>query len=150
MLGFADTTYRGVHSFPATNAVGEKRFFKFMVVPVSGVDAPVLEDANAKSVDFLMRELEERIPTGDVRFSVMALLDRPGDSTTDIATRWPQEDQRESLRLGTIVVTGNKAEYADEACTFNPAKLAKGVGFPADEIFAARRSAYASSQGKDH
>jgi catalase len=67
----------------------------------------------------------------------------------DVTIRWPDEDRREAVRLGTIVITGIEAEHACEASAFNPANLAEGIGYPPDEIFAARRVAYAISQGKD-
>jgi catalase len=144
--GFADTTYWGVHCFPAMNAQSETRFFKFKVEPVGGDAVPPEKQTRAGPVDVPKRAFEQRIAAGDVRFSVMALLDRPGDPTLDVTTRWPDEDRRESLRLGTIVITGIEAEHACEACAFNPANLAEGIGFPPDEIFAARRAAYAFSQ----
>ena len=143
---FAGTTYWGVHAFPATNANGETRFIKFKLAPV-GEDV-ALTESTAQSADFLNHELEERIAAGDVRFSVMALLDRPDDPVMDVTIRWPDEDRREAVRLGTIVITGVEAEHACEAFAFNPANLAEGIGYPPDEIFAARRVAYAISQAQ--
>ena len=145
---FAGTTYWGVHAFPATNAKGETRFIKFKVAPVGEEVVPPRDAAAAKSVDFLNHELEERIAAGDVRFSVLALLDRPGDPVMDVTIRWPDEDRREAVRLGTIVITGVEAEHACEASAFNPANLAEGIGYPPDEIFAARRVAHAISQAQ--
>jgi catalase len=142
---FAGTTYWGVHAFPATNVKGETRFIKFKLVPVGG-DVTLSEDeAKAKSADFLHADLENRIAAGDVRFSVMALLDRPGDPTMDVTIRWPDEDSREVVRLGTIVITGVEANDACDASVFNPASLAEGIGDPPDEIFAARCAAYTIS-----
>ena len=149
LQGFADTTYWGVHSFTAANAIGETRFIKFKVEPVGGDAAQPGDKAKAKSVDLLNHDLEQRIGAGDVRFSVLALLDRPGDPTMDVTARWPDEDYREVVRLGTIVVTGLEAEHACEASAFDPANLADGIGYPPDEIFAARRVAYAMSRGKE-
>lgn len=140
----ADTTYWGVHAFPATNLEGETRFIKFKIAPVGG--DPALPGDDAKSVDFLNDDLEERIANGDVRFSVMALLDCPGDPIMDVTIRWPDEDRREAVRLGTIVITGIEAEHTCEASAFNPANLAEGIGRPPDEMFAARCAAYAISQ----
>jgi catalase len=78
----------------------------------------------------------------------MALLDRPGDPVADVTIRWPDEDTRETLRLGTIVITGVEAnEMCDEA-RFNPGNLADGIGRPSDEMFAARCAAYAVAQTK--
>jgi catalase len=145
---FAGTTYWGVHSFPATNAKGETRFIKFKVVPV-GEDITLTEHAaKAKSTNFLHKDLENRIAAGDARFNVMALLDRPGDPIMDVTIRWPDEDDREAVRLGTIVITGVEADEACDASMFNPANLAEGIGHPPDEIFAARRAAYTISQAK--
>ena len=78
----------------------------------------------------------------------MALLDRPGDPVMDVTIRWPDEDAREAVRLGTIVITGVEADDACDASVFNPANLAEGIGHPPDEIFAARCAAYAISQAK--
>jgi catalase len=145
---FAGTTYWGVHAFPATNAKGETRFIKFKVAPVGG-DVTLSEDeAKTRSADFLHEDLAKRIAAGDVRFNVMALLDRPGDPTMDVTMRWPDEDAREEVRLGTIVITGLEANEACDTSIFNPANLADGIGHPPDEIFAARRAAYTISLAK--
>ncbi len=143
---FAGTTYWGVHAFPATNSKGDTRFIKFKVEPVSGEVTLTEDEAKAKSADFLNDDLDSRIATRDVRFSVMALLDRPGDPVMDVTIRWPDEDEREAVRLGTIVITGVEANEARDGSIFNPANLAEGIGHPPDEMFAARRAAYAISQ----
>ena len=145
---FAGTTYWGVHAFPATNSKGETRFIKFKVAPV-GDDITLTEvEAKAKSADFLHDDLDKRIKAGEVRLNVMALLDRPGDPTMDVTIRWPNEDARELVRLGTIVITGVEGDEACDGAIFNPANLADGIGHPPDEIFAARCAAYAISLAK--
>lgn len=145
---FADTTYWGVHSFPATNLKGETRFIKFKVTPPGGDVTPTRHEGKAKSADFLHDDLKSRIAAGDVRFSVMALLDRPGDPVMDVTIRWPDEDRREMVRLGTIVITGVEPNELCDASIFNPASLAEGVGHPPDEIFAGRHAAYMISLAK--
>ena len=145
---FAGTTYWGVHSFPATNAENETRFIKFKVVPARGEITLTEDEARTKPTDFLHDDLGTRIAAGNVRFNVMALLDRPGDPTMDVTMRWPDEDHREEVRLGTIVITGFEPDQACDASIFNPANLANGIGHPPDEIFAARRAAYAISLAK--
>ena len=145
---FAGTTYWGVHSFPATNAENETRFIKFKVIPARGEITLTEDEARTKPADFLHDDLGTRIAAGNVRFNVMALLDRPGDPTMDVTMRWPDEDHREEVRLGTIVITGLEPDQACDASIFNPANLANGIGHPPDEIFAARRAAYAISLAK--
>jgi catalase len=127
---------------------GETRFIKFKVTPPGGDVTPTKDEAKAKSADFLHDNLKSRIAAGDVRFSVMALLDRPGDPVTDVTIRWPDEDSREAVRLGTIVITGIEPKEVCDALIFNPANLAEGIGHPPDEIFAARRAAYTISLAK--
>jgi len=145
---FAGTTYWGVHAFPATNAKGETRFIKFKVVPVGADIAPATDKAKARLAGLLHDDFEDRIAAGDVRFSVMALLDRPDDPVMDVTMRWPDEDRREAVRLGTIVITGIEADATCDASVFNPANLAEGIGHPPDEIFAACSAAYLVSLAK--
>lgn len=144
---FAGTTYWGVHAFPATNSNGETRFIKFKVLPVGEDNRQVANANTAKPAD-LLHDLNSRIAARDIRFSVMALLDRPGDPVMDVTSRWPGEDSREALRLGTIVVTGIEANDACDETAFNPGNLAEGIGPPPDEMFAARCAAYAISQAR--
>lgn len=143
---FAGTTYWGVHAFPATNSKGETRFIKFKLEPVGGEATLTEDEAKGRSADFLNEDLDLRIAARDVRFSVMALLDRPGDPVMDVTIRWPDEDEREAVRLGTIVITGLEANESCDEAIFNPANLAEGIGHPLDEIFAARHAAYSISQ----
>lgn len=128
--------------------MGVTRFIKFKVVPVGGDAAPMEKGIKTKSADFPHDELEDRIAARDARFSVLALLDRPGDPTVDVTLRWPDEDSREEVRLGTIVITGVEPNKACDADFFDPTNLAEGIGHPPDEIFAARRAAYAISLAK--
>jgi catalase len=139
----ADVIYWGVHAFPATNSKGETRFIKLKAVP-AGVNLTQLRSNAQQEKD----DLESRILAGDVRFNLMALLDRPGDPTLDVTTRWPNEDSREMVRLGTVVMTGIEPNEVCDATIFDPANLAEGIGHPLDEIFAARRAAYAISLAK--
>jgi catalase len=145
---FAGTTYWGVHAFPATNAQGETRFIKFKVSPAGGEITLSEDEARAKPADFLDDDLRMRMVAGHVRFNVMALLDRPGDPTMDVTLRWPDEDDRDEIRLGTIVITGFEPNEACDAAIFDPANLASGIGHPPDEIFAARRAAYIISRAR--
>lgn len=145
---FARTTYWGVHAFPATNAKGETRFIKFKVMPVGDEGDQTASEPTANAADLLYRDLDSRIAARDIRFSVMALLDRPGDPVMDVTIRWPDEDAREALRLGTIVITGVEAAEACDETAFNPKNLTEGIGHPPDEMFAARCATYAIAQTK--
>lgn len=142
---FAGTTYWAVHAFPATNRSDETQFIKFKVVPVGSQAAPTDDVARTKPEDVLQDDLKSRIAARDIRFSLMAVLGRAGDPILDVTVRWPDEDHREMVRLGTIVITAMEANGACDALAFDPSILAEGIGYPPDEIFAARRAAYATS-----
>ncbi|MDA9545122.1 catalase [Bradyrhizobium sp. CCBAU 45321] len=142
---FACTTYWGVHAFPAANSKGETRFIKFKIAPVGEQATQPRAAAKAKPTE-LLHDLKSRIAARDMRVSVMALLDRTGDPVMDVTIRWSDEDRREAVRLGTIVITGVEANDACDEPVFNPATLADGIGHPPDEMFAARLAAYAISQ----
>jgi catalase len=144
---FARTAYWGVHAFPATNSKGETRYIKFKVMPVGEQDRLAASEA-AANPERLIDDLNFRIAARDIRFSVLALLDRPGDPVMDVTIRWPDEDAREALRLGTIVITGVEASGACDEARFHPGNLADGIGHPPDEIFAARCATYAIAQKK--
>jgi len=145
---FAGTTYWGVHSFPVTNEGGNTRFIKFKVAP--GIGEIVLTDDEAKerSADFLHHDLEDRIRNGGIEFDILALLDRPGDPTLDVTTRWTEEDERETVVLGTITIDAIDGDDACDGSIFDPGTLAEGVGYPPDEMFAARLKAYRISLAK--
>ncbi|MDN4999274.1 catalase [Bradyrhizobium sp. GCM10027634] len=146
--GFAGTTYWAVHAFPATNSKGEAQFIKFKVAPVGSQLTLTGSKARTKPADALYDDLQRTVATGDIRFSLMALLGRSNDPTLDVTIRWPDEDRREALRLGTIVITAIEADETCDASFFDPANLAEGIGNPPDEIFAARRVAYAALRAK--
>ncbi|WP_245509541.1 hypothetical protein [Bradyrhizobium vignae] len=48
--------------------------------------------------------------------------------------------------LRAVVITGAESNKACDAALFNLANLAEGIGHPPDEMFAARRAAYAISR----
>ena len=145
---FAGATYWGVHAFPATNAEGRTRFIKFKVVPLAGEITVTADEAKTLPVDFLIHDLEERIAGGGIQFDLLALLDRPGDPVTDVTIRWPDEDKRETVRLGTIAITALENNRTCDATIFDPTNLAEGIGYPPDEMFEARKTAYAISLSK--
>jgi catalase len=145
---FAGTTYWGVHAFPATDAKGETRMIKFKVVPQAGEISLSDDAAKDRAADFLFQDLRDRIEHGEVRFDVFAILGSPDDPTQDVTVRWPDEDTRETVKLGTIAIQAIDNNEACDATFFNPGAIADGIGRPDDEIFAARSAAYAISLGK--
>ncbi|MYM22651.1 catalase [Duganella sp. FT135W] len=139
---FAGVTYWGVHAFPATNSKGQKRFIKFKVVPVDGDVNLTEEEAKTKPEDFLFQDIKARLAAGGIKLQVLALLDQPGDPTMDVTVRWPDEDNRPAVALGTVTITALSENQPCDDSIFVPGNLAAGIGEPPDEIFAARKAAY--------
>jgi len=142
---FAGITYFGIHSWPVTNAKGAKRFVKLEIVPAGPEVTLSDEDAKGKADDFLMQDLKNRIDGGGLHFKLVALLDRPDDPTTDVTIRWPDEDSRQQITLGTVDITALSDNVPCDDTIFNPGALAPGVAEPPDEIFGLRKIAYAVS-----
>jgi catalase len=80
-------------------------------------------------------------------FSIVALLKQPGDTDGNLTDRWPDEDKRTGITLGTISLTAIENNETCDATIFDPANLADGIGAPKDELFRARQEAYAISLG---
>ncbi|MCO5734336.1 catalase family peroxidase [Rhizobium sp. SSA_523] len=145
---YAGVVYWGVHSFTGINATGHKVPFKFKLVPHAGEIGLTDEEAKSKAPGFLFEELTQRLKKDPVRFDVVALLAEPGDDLShDVTLRWKNEDKRLTITLGTVAITGLEPNETCDDTIFDPGLIADGIEPPADEIFEARKTAYAISLG---
>ncbi len=143
---FGTVDYWGVHSFTATNAEGKKQLFKYKAIPLAGDVSISDAEAAKKDPDFYRPELKERLAKGPVQFKLTALLGQDGDPTTDPTQRWPGEDERKSVTLGTISITDFEDAQSCDAGFFDPTNVVDGIEGPdKDKIFPMRSQAYAVS-----
>lgn len=143
---FATIDYWGVHSFTATNAEGKKQLFKYKAIPLAGDVGISDDDAKKKDPDFYRPELQDRLGKGPVQFKLIAILGEPGDPTNDPTERWPNEDQRKTVTLGTLSITAFEDNKTCDANFFDPTNVVDGIEGPAnDTIFPMRSQAYAVS-----
>jgi catalase len=143
--GYATVNYWGVHAFTFTNAKGEKHVVKYKALPVGGEVGLSDDEAKGKDADFYRPELKERLSKGPAKFTLTAILGEPGDPVDDPTKLWP-EDQRKSVTLGTISITGLEPDATCDAGIFDPTNVADGIEGPAnDKIFPMRSEAYAVS-----
>ncbi len=142
---YGTVDYWGVHAFTATNAEGKKQVFKYKMIPVTG-DVGISDDeAKKKDADFYRPELKDRLAKGPVEFKLTAILGEAGDPTDDPTKLWP-EDQRKSLTLGTLSITGLEDDKTCDAGMFDPTNVVDGIDGPEnDKIFPMRSQAYAVS-----
>ncbi|WP_371228874.1 catalase [Pseudomonas sp. QE6] len=142
---FVGTPYWAVHAFPADNGDGRTRFIKFKLEPAFGEITLPQEQADPLPNDFLLDELRQRIAQGTAQFELLAIVARAGDPLLDVTARWPDEDQREAVQLGTLDITALEDAQNCDAGIFDPGNLAAGIGRPVDEMFSARLFAYVVS-----
>jgi catalase len=143
-------SYWGIHGYTLVNAGGTRQLVKFQMVPTAGEIGLTDDEAKAKSGDFLVDELNNRIATkAPAGFDMMAIIGRAGDETTNATEQWVDEDKRPRVKLGTIAITAMEKNETCDGRIFDPLNLAKGIEGPAnDSLFTQRQPAYAISIGQ--
>jgi catalase len=141
---YATVNYWGVHTFALTNAKGESRIIKWKVVPTGGEVGLTDDEAKAKGPDFYGAEFKERLAKGPATFDLTAILGQDGDALDDPTAHWP--DDRKSVTLGTIAVTGLEEASVCDAGIFDPTNVVDGIEGPKnDTIYPMRSADYAVS-----
>ncbi|WP_236960976.1 catalase [Methylobacterium durans] len=143
---FAGVDYWGVHAYTLTNANGDATVAKLKWVAAAGQLGLSDDEAKAKPDSFYADELKERLSQGPARFDLVAVLAETGDTTNDPTVAWPEEN-RKTVKLGTVAITALEPDATCDAGTFDPVvDLPEGVAGPADDpMFAIRSPAYAVS-----
>lgn len=119
-----------------------ERAARFHWVPdAAGPDLSDEEAADA-GADYLRLELEARLGSGPVVFSLEASLAAPEDPVDDPTSVWPET--RERVLLGTLSVTGiaTDRERDGDVLVFDPTRVTDGIECSDDPILRARSGAY--------
>jgi catalase len=143
---FAGVDYWGVQAYTLTDAKGAAKIVKLKTVATAGQLGLTDDELKAKPDSFYADELKERLAKGPATFDLVAVLGEAGDPTNDSTATWPEEN-RKSVKLGTIAVSAIEPNATCDANTFDPvADLPEGVAGPADDpMFAIRSPTYAIS-----
>ncbi|MGE5267191.1 MAG: catalase family peroxidase [Deltaproteobacteria bacterium] len=142
---YAGLTYHSIHAYKATAADGKTTAVKFKFEPVAGEMGLTDDEAKAKPEGFFTADLEERLKTAPVEFTLVAIVGTKADPTGDPTVEWPEAD-RKAVKLGRISISGREDDAKCDATTFDPNNLADGLaGFADDRILPARSGAYAVS-----
>jgi catalase len=146
---FAGVDYWGVHAYTLTNAKGDATIAKLKAVAGAGQLGLSDEDLKTKPDNFYADELKERLGKGPITFDFVAILGEPGDPTNDATALWPEEN-RKTVKLGTIAITALEANAVCDGKTTDPViNLPEGVAGPAnDPLFEIRSPAYAISRSR--
>lgn len=143
---YAGVDYWGVHAYTLTDAQGKATVAKLKTVAAAGQLGLGDDEAKAKPDAFYADELTERLAKGPASFDLVAILGEPGDPTGDPTVMWPEEN-RKSVKLGTLAITALEPAATCDGATFDPVvDLPAGVAGPTDDpMFAIRSPAYAIS-----
>ncbi|MFV8052316.1 catalase family peroxidase [Mycobacterium sp. 48b] len=140
--GFADSTFRGLHAFRATNGQGETTFIRWTAVPVSEQPA---EPPQNKDENGLFDALIDTVAHGPVSWKLILTLAEPGDPTDDPTLPWPAN--RPTIDAGTITIDAVHTEAPGNArdINFDPLVLPDGLAASDDPVLSARSAVYARS-----
>ena len=143
---FAGVDYWGVHAYTLTNRQGEAKLAKLKAVATAGQLGLTDDELKAKPDSFYAAELKDRLGKGPAAFDLVAILGEAGDPTNDATATWPEENRR-TVKLGTVAITAIEPDATCDAQTFDPVvSLPEGVAGPAnDPMFEIRSSTYAIS-----
>lgn len=141
---FATTRFNGLNTFVLVDAEGQRRAFRYRLVPELGELALNDEQARTLPHDFLGAELDQRLKRGPVVFTLAFQFAEPGDATNDPTIAWPE--QRSVVPAGQIIVTSRSSnEDHWQQQVFDPTRVPAGVELSDDPILAFRARAYAES-----
>jgi catalase len=141
---FATARYDGLHAFALVDEEGQRRFFRYRLVPHLGEVDLDPEYGKTLAPDFLIGELDSRLKAGPISFSLVFQFAEANDPTHDPSQAWP--DHRTLIPAGQLHLTGRAAkEDRWEQEVFDPTRLPRGVEVSDDTVLAFRAHAYSVS-----
>ncbi|MCW2512597.1 MAG: Catalase [Mycobacterium sp.] len=139
--GFADSTFRGLNAFIATDETGATAPIRWAAVPLD----PAATAAGAGGDDYLFDTLIERVKNSPVSWRLVLTVADQGDPTHDATLPWPP--QRRVIEAGTVTIDTVLTEAPGNArdVNFDPMVLPVGLGPSDDPLPRARSAVYARS-----
>jgi catalase len=140
---FAKERFFAVSAFKFTNAEGTVRHGRYRILPEIGTEhLEAAAAAAAKTPNYLLDELSERIVAGPVKFQILVQLSEEGDPVDDATVQWPEN--RRLLRFGTITLDtlapNNEAEQRQ--IIFDPIPRVDGIETSGDPLLEPRATVY--------
>ncbi|MDH6193726.1 catalase [Mycobacterium frederiksbergense] len=141
--GFADSTFRGLNAFRATNDQGQTTAIRWTAVPLQAAQPEVRipnGDRNA-----LFDALIDTVSLGPISWQLLLTLADPTDPTHDATLPWPAD--RPTIEAGTITIDTVQTEAPGNArdINFDPMVLPAGLAPSDDPLPSARSAVYARS-----
>lgn len=142
---FATEAYYANNAFIFVNSKGQKRAGRYQILPVDGVDYLDDNAAKAKSPNFLIEELQQRLLKAPARFRLVLQLAGPSDTTSDGSVVWPEDREKVDLGILTIKSVAPDSEAAERSLAFDPTRLVDGIELSDDPLPALRSQVYVYS-----
>ncbi|WKG06182.1 catalase family peroxidase [Mycolicibacterium sp. HK-90] len=141
--GFANSTYRGLNAFRATNAEGQTTAVRWAAVPVP--HARPAERHQSDDGNVLFDALIDTVALGPISWKLVLTVADPADPTHDATLPWPAD--RQTIEAGTITLDAVQTEAAGNArdINFDPLVLPDGLAPCDDPLLSARSAVYARS-----
>jgi catalase len=132
--GFGNSTFRSLNTFLFTNSAGETVPVRWVLEPEQTSTTPVPPGKNFL-FEALIADLRQPL-----RWRVVVIVGKPGDTTTDPTVAWPED--REKVVVGMITLERAESDDTSPAAglNFDPLVLPVGIG-PSDDPFLSARSA---------
>lgn len=139
---YARETYFGVTAMKFTNAGGVSRFGRYRILPAAGNDFLSNEAVAAKTANYLVDEIVERVGREPVKFMLAVQVAGEGDVVDNATIHWP--DSRTVLTLGTIELTAPVEDSLAEQqhIIFDPIPRVDGIEPSDDPLLELRAAVY--------
>jgi catalase len=139
---FARQAYFGVTAFKFTDAAGDSRFGRFRLWPEAGTAILSVEEASAKTADFLAAEMSQRLTVGPAVFRILVQLAEAADDVTDSTAVWPES--RTLVEFGTLTIRERVDDLAPERrkIIFDPVPRVDGIDSAGDPLTEVRSDIY--------
>ncbi len=142
---FAQTRFNALHAFRFINESGEECYARYSWEPEAGVAGQTLQALQEMPPAYLFDELETRLRSASVAFSLVLQMATGTDPTNDPNAAWP--DERVRVPVGTLFITRvtTPEEIGDVVMLHDPTRVTDGIELSDDPILAARRGIYEMS-----
>ncbi|KAF2202895.1 heme-dependent catalase [Delitschia confertaspora ATCC 74209] len=142
---FTTERFWGVNAFIFVNGKGEKRAFRYQVLPAEEVKHLSPEEVKPKPENYLFDDISARLSSGQpAEFKLVAQLSEEGDVTDNATVLWPEE--REIVELGTIKlekeVETEESKKEQKYIIFDPIPRVEGIEPSADPLLETRANVY--------
>lgn len=138
---YATERYDSLNAFYLIAADGSRQAVRWHLDPGQTNSA----SSNGESGDYLMRDLQQRLAAGPLRWTLEMTFANPEDPVNDASKAWPQD--RRTVAAGTLVLDRALAQNAGPCrdINYDPTVLPDGIRISADPLLPARSAAYADS-----